>query len=123
MIKELVLTKLGLRPRLTSRYLLRPLLGVVATSAAAGATLAILFAPKSGKEVRKDLAEGAWAGTRMVGQAAVRAKAVAQSARNLVARRSDEATPAPELEVSEVEAEVDGQPETETTTQTRSEAV
>jgi len=104
MMKQLVLAKLGFRPRLTPGQVLWPLAGIVVTSAAVGATFALLFAPKPGKELRHDIAEGASAGARRVGQATSRAREAVRSATDRVTHRSDHETIAPEVRIDVTES-------------------
>ncbi len=103
MMKQVVLAKLGLRPRLTSPHLFWPLVGVVASSTAVGAALALLFAPKSGKEARQDIAGAARAGTRKLALAASRVETTTLAARDRLIRRNGDATPSRDVvEVVEV---------------------
>lgn len=79
-IRDRILSQFGLQTRRTARDMVLPAMGLVSAGAAVGAGVALLLAPKSGKETRNNIATGAKAGANRVASAATNAASVAGTA-------------------------------------------
>lgn len=79
-IKDRILNQFGLQTRPTASDILLPAVGLVSAGAAVGAGVALLLAPKSGKQTRQDIADGAKAGATRVADAATNVASVAGNA-------------------------------------------